>query len=592
MMVESLERRCLLAADLWANSFFIADPTVSPGGVITVQFQVTNSGQDADATNFEVGFYWSTNPNMADGNEVPANLAGNDPYFNPVAPNRMIISSLPARSVTTRIVTIAAPDEPPVGSNPYAYLGIRIDETNAVAESDEGNNHSRGEDFDSAIAFWMSELYSANMSVDPGWFLGLGWAHGTPAELEGDPSSGFTGSDVIGFNLQGRYPSAMGSTSWAQTPAISTEYAHSITLSFRRWLGVERAPYDNALIQASTNGSTWTTIWSNPTANIVDDRWVTQTIPLPPDFAEQPAIYIRFGMGSTDAVDEFAGWNIDDVVVRGVQQQSPIPGTPDLVSDTGVSADDNLVNLNNSSEASALTFVVPGTVAGATVKLFADGQLIGSAIASGEITQIVTNGTYTLTDGSHQVFATQKMPTAAESRPSDALAIAVDTVAPILVGFQVNNGHAQRSMVRLLRATFSEAVVQQAILLGRDGQPVAGVSMNSSSVDGIAYSYSFSGDAVVGGSLPEGHYRLLLEAGTVTDLAGNAMSQSAELQFHRLFGDIAGDRAVDAADVTAMRQIQGNSGAYVDYLDYDGEGDIDSSDLAQLLQRLPMRRIP
>ena len=65
---------------------------------------------------------------------------------------------------------------------------------------------------------------------------------------------------------------------------------------------------------------------------------------------------------------------------------SPAPATPALLasSDTGASDSDDLTNLNNSSPANALQFLVTGTIAGAAVTLYADGtNILGTATADG-----------------------------------------------------------------------------------------------------------------------------------------------------------------------------------------------------------------
>ncbi len=57
-------------------------------------------------------------------------------------------------------------------------------------------------------------LYAANMDVDPGWTFSPGsgnyrWEWGHPLGQGGDPASGHTGSNVIGYNLSGQYPNSM-----------------------------------------------------------------------------------------------------------------------------------------------------------------------------------------------------------------------------------------------------------------------------------------------------------------------------------------------------------------------------------------------
>jgi len=108
------------------------------------------------------------------------------------------------------------------------------------------------------------------------------------------------------------------------------------------------------------------------------------------------------------------------------------PLRPDLrdVSDSGVSASDDVTNFNNSSAGRALSFTVGGTIAGATVTLFADGVAVGSAVATGPTTTITTGPGAALPDGLRNFTARQTLPDGSMSTASAALSVRVDTVAP------------------------------------------------------------------------------------------------------------------------------------------------------------------
>jgi len=104
----------------------------------------------------------------------------------------------------------------------------------------------------------------------------------------------------------------------------------------------------------------------------------------------------------------------------------------DLVaaSDTGALSDDNVTNRDNSSLAKALQFSVSNTSAGATVRVYAGGTLVGSQVATGTTTTVTTNGTIDLADGVRQFTATIEQAGQPESPNSSALAVTIDTVAP------------------------------------------------------------------------------------------------------------------------------------------------------------------
>jgi hypothetical protein len=166
--------------------------------------------------------------------------------------------------------------------------------------------------------------YYASMDIDPGWtFSDPSWAYGQPtgANQDGqgasDPTSGSNGPNVIGYRLDGDYEQLISATRWARTPAIDCSDYENVTLSFQRWLGVQRSLSDRAYIQVSTDGLNWTTVWENPDATVNDNSWTAMQYDISAVADRQPTVYIRWGMGATDALLHYSGWNIDEVLVDG-----------------------------------------------------------------------------------------------------------------------------------------------------------------------------------------------------------------------------------------------------------------------------------
>jgi ELWxxDGT repeat protein/VCBS repeat-containing protein len=108
------------------------------------------------------------------------------------------------------------------------------------------------------------------------------------------------------------------------------------------------------------------------------------------------------------------------------------PTGVDLVaaSDSGVSSD-NVTNLNNAA-GKQLQFVVTGVAPGGVVKLYSGDTLIGSATATGSSVTITTNGSASLTDGLHEIYAKQTL-SGVESPDSVALMVTIDTVTPAAI---------------------------------------------------------------------------------------------------------------------------------------------------------------
>lgn len=189
-------------------------------------------------------------------------------------------------------------------------------------------------------------VYNADMDIDPAWTYDGDWQWGIPAGGGGssgqpDPTSGFTGLNVIGYDLLGDYGD-INSTQWATTPAIDCTNTTDVTLTFYRWLNVDSptAPPqgDHAYIEVSNDGSAWDRIWQN-TSSVTDSNWTLQSFDISAIADGQPTVYVRWGMGPTNRKNHYSGWNIDDVELTGLASaSSALIG--DFEPDCDVDADD------------------------------------------------------------------------------------------------------------------------------------------------------------------------------------------------------------------------------------------------------------
>jgi hypothetical protein len=94
-------------------------------------------------------------------------------------------------------------------------------------------------------------------------------------------------------------------------------------LRFWRALGLD--PYTYAAVEASTNGSDWTTVWDNGGGWVGDDDWTECEYDISAIADDQPTVYIRWVMGpGTDPDCYCFGWNLDDVQVLA-ETVSPHP---------------------------------------------------------------------------------------------------------------------------------------------------------------------------------------------------------------------------------------------------------------------------
>jgi len=167
-------------------------------------------------------------------------------------------------------------------------------------------------------------IASWNMNAFPfGWTEGPSsnpWGWGTPTGGNGDagdpdPTGGYTGTKVFGYNLTGGYNNEISEYFFKSSSVDCSDYSR-VHARFRRWLGVEGWGYDHAIFQVSNNGSTWTDVWTNFENSISDREWVLCEYDISSVAAEQSTVYLRWVMGPTDTSYTFCGWNIDDVELR------------------------------------------------------------------------------------------------------------------------------------------------------------------------------------------------------------------------------------------------------------------------------------
>jgi cyclophilin family peptidyl-prolyl cis-trans isomerase len=87
--------------------------------------------------------------------------------------------------------------------------------------------------------------------------------------------------------------------------------------------------------------------------------------------------------------------------------QAPAPPTGVTFQPGAGQGTSTFTSLNNSSTSTELSFLVSGVTVGDAVTLYADGAAIGTADATSTSVTITTNGTSTLTAGSHTFTATE-----------------------------------------------------------------------------------------------------------------------------------------------------------------------------------------
>lgn len=309
-------------------------------GVFNPTFRVTDSLGRSDQRQLVLEINSGPVPPLAQGQnlQTPVNtelainlFATDDGLPNPPGALTYIITSLPTHG------WLVDPGAGFIGSVPYTlanggnqviyhpalwYVGA---DGLTFKANDGGVPPEGGDSMIASIAISVlppasETIYFFDLNSNPGWMVEGQWAYGIPTGGGShfrDPTSGYTGTAVYGYNLNGDYSNFMPIYNLTTT-ALDCRHLTNVELSFWKWLGVEAAPHDYAGVQVSNNGADWTTIWQNPTTTVSDNAWSRMTFNISGSADRQATVFIRWYMGPTDASVTYPGWNIDDVEIRGI----------------------------------------------------------------------------------------------------------------------------------------------------------------------------------------------------------------------------------------------------------------------------------
>ncbi|MBC7771332.1 MAG: S8 family serine peptidase [Pyrinomonadaceae bacterium] len=152
--------------------------------------------------------------------------------------------------------------------------------------------------------------------TNPLWAAQGAWAFGHPTgggSHNHDPSNGFTGANVLGFNLAGDYTNTISPPLYLTSTPMNLTGQTRTSLQFRRWLGIDAAIFDHANIQVSNNGFQWHTVWNHTGPAISESEWSLQSVDISAIADNQSSVRVRFGMGTTSPDTTYPGWNLDDI---------------------------------------------------------------------------------------------------------------------------------------------------------------------------------------------------------------------------------------------------------------------------------------
>jgi len=187
-----------------------------------------------------------------------------------------------------------------------------------------------------------SVQYSWNLDSNPGWTMEGEWAFGQPQGLGGeffgnpDPTTGATGTNVYGINLEGDFSIELGGPYHLMTGAIDCSGLTQVSLHFQRWLNTDWQPWVTAAIEVSADGTTWAEVWNNGFEEIADSAWSEHVYDISAVADGQEAVYIRWSHTVTDSGTwAYSGWNIDDIEIHGEGPSGSVAATLACAPESG-----------------------------------------------------------------------------------------------------------------------------------------------------------------------------------------------------------------------------------------------------------------
>lgn len=252
-------------------------------------------------------------------------------------------------------------------------------------------------------------IYSYDLSTDPGWPREEAWQFGTPQGRGGgsngnaDPTSGHSGSNVFGVNLNGDIPSIVNGPHYLVAGPFDLRGYTQTTLDYWRWLNTLSYNMLNSIEVRNESSQSWTTLWSN-TNYVSDNAWTEQVLPLGADGDGHSAVYIRWKYEVTSTASPLTtGWNLDDIKITGipgrrvfldgVSSQTENTGSASLLLHVEPASPTDLTISLASSDTSAATLPLTVLVPANTSSVSVTATLIDDALVDGTQTAVLTAST-------------------------------------------------------------------------------------------------------------------------------------------------------------------------------------------------------
>jgi hypothetical protein len=179
---------------------------------------------------------------------------------------------------------------------------------------------------------------------------------------------------------------------------------------------------------------------------------------------------------------------------------------------------------------------------------------------------------------------------------------------PTTPTFRVNDGSTQRSMVTSITVTLpgtsgtptfsggssssdpSAAFILTDVTTSQviDPSKLTFSVGNDPNTGNVTVTITFTDASFINGSLADGRYTLEMVNSKITVNGAHPYGNDQVFNFYRMYGDVYGLGNVDGRDMAVFNSVYGKASfdaAFIPYLDFNGDGFIDATDLAQIRSR-------
>ncbi len=178
---------------------------------------------------------------------------------------------------------------------------------------------------------------------------------------------------------------------------------------------------------------------------------------------------------------------------------------------------------------------------------------------------------------------------------TDYSTVLIPGLDPKIEDIKVGDGTGQISSVKNVKVMFNTIVEVESDAFTLSGPSGTGSNVNLSvQTETVSNkteaNITFSGPEVKGGSLPDGKYTLEVIKENI-QANGMSLESNVSQEITRIFGDHNGDGFVGLDDLQAFRdsyRSELGDANYLDYFDFDSDGDIDHRDYFEFLKRFKL----